>query len=190
MKWAAHWAKIKIYLLGSALSGSVMQELEAKMIAQPTFPPVSHFGGAKWLLFCLIWRGTATGGNSHTQWEQIRLAHCGWQIIVPATPPSGPECVCSQVLSMYGFPSPNSCPVILTFLSSEGSQLSYGYNSAENLNPLSLQMKSWELRERMEWGELNLFMSHPWKFLVYSQKCVSANARHCSGCSVIIHFVG
>lgn len=188
MKWAADWAKIKICLHGSALSGSVIQKLDAKMIGGPSFLPVSHLGEAKCVLFSLTWRGIATGGGSHTQWEQISLAHCGWQTIVPATPPSGPDRVCSQSLSMCGFPYPNSCPEILTFLSSEGSRLSYGYNSAQNLNPLSLQIKSWELRERMEWGELNLFMSLPWKFLVCSQKCVSANARHCFRCSVIVRF--
>lgn len=136
-------------------------ELEAKVIGQPAFLPVLHLGEARLVLKSLNWRSTATGGSSHTQWEQIRLAHCGRQIIAPTTCPSGPGGVLSQILSLYGFSPPNSCPIILTFLSSEWSQLSYRYNSAQDPNPLSLQMKSWELRKRIEWGELKFFMSHP-----------------------------
>lgn len=168
MSWVAQWAKIKIYLLGSALSRTMIQELEGKMAGQPAFLPVPHLVEAKWILFNLIWTCLVTGGSSHIQWREIRLAHCGWQIIVSAPPPPGPGSIWSQILRVWLYYLQSPAQVILSFLSLKKG-LSWAtayYNCAQNTNLLVFRWKYCKLRKTIEWGEFYSFVSHPEKFLI------------------------
>lgn len=110
---AAQWAKIKIYLLGSALgaNNTITGSQDVRIIH--AFPSFS-LGWSQMHPFLSDLEGLGHRRQPPHTMRADYAGPSGWGIMMLPSPPLGPGSICGQVLRAYGFPSLNSSLVILS----------------------------------------------------------------------------